>query len=180
MISVAGNVVIDACTLSNFAAVGRLDLLRIRYGTRIRWTETVKFEIGRGVSTDPSLNQVLGATWLGNPIEMRGSPQVLQRIDRIRRGLGATAADPPTLHLGEAEIIDYLETRERSWIFLSDDQPALDLARRRGLSVLDTPLVLADCFASGEVGCPEAYQILVKMDEAGRGVKVPPDHRYVC
>lgn len=180
MISVAGNVMADTCTLANFAVVGRLDLLEVRYGPRIRWTETVQFEVRRGAGVESSLRQVLNASWLGIPMEIVGDIKTLQRVDRIRRGLGATANDQATLHLGEAEIIDFLETRQPSWIFLSDDQSALDLAKRRGLNTIDTPQVLADCFASGEVGCPEAFSILTKMRDEGRGVRVPPDHRYVC
>lgn len=180
MISVAGNVIIDTCTLENFAVVGRLDLLEIRYGNRVRWTETIKFEITRGVRAEPLLRDVLNATWLGAPLQVAGDVQTLQRIERIRRGLGAKLGDPATLHLGEAEVIDYLETREPSWIFVSDDQPSVDLAKRRGLNALDTQRVLADCYASAEIGCPDAYNLLLKMQALGRGVRVPPNHRHVC
>ena len=180
MISVAGNVIIDACTLENFAVVGRLDLLEVRYGHRARWTETIKLEITRGLSADASLQDVLDSTWLGKPIEIAGNVQTLQRIERIRRGLGATRVDPATKHLGEAEVIDYLDRRQPTWIFISDDQPAVDFAMHRGLNAIDTRRVLADCYASGEIGCPDAYNLILKMQSLGRGVRVPPDHRQVC
>lgn len=180
MNSVAGNVIIDACTLQNFVIVDQLDLLKTRYGERICWTETTQFEINRGVRAEPLLQQVLSASWLGVPLQIAGDAQTLQRIDRIRRGLGATRTYPATLHLGEAEIIDFLQTRQPSWIFVSDDQPAVDLAKRRGLNAIDSPQVLADCYAFGEIGCPAAYELLVRMRAAGRGVRVPPDHRHVC
>jgi hypothetical protein len=53
-------------------------------------------------------------------------------VDEIRRGLGATRADPATLHLGEAEAIYVLERYHPDWTFVSDDQPAIDFARRLG------------------------------------------------
>jgi hypothetical protein len=89
---VIGEVIVDACTLWNFAVVERLDLLEVRYGHRgVRWT-----------------------------------------------------------------------------------------ARRRGLTILDTPRVLADCYASGEIGCPAAYELLGEMWAKGRGVRMPLSHRDVC
>lgn len=180
MTSVVGNVVIDACTLWNFAVVGRLDLLQTRYGHRARWTETIRLELARNVRAEPLLQQVLTAQWLGVAMSIAADVQTLIRIDQIRRGLGATTGDPAMKHLGEAEVIHLLETREPSWIFISDDQPAVDLAKRRGLNAIDTQRVLADCYESGEIGCPDAYDLLLEMQAKGRGVRVPPDHRNVC
>lgn len=176
-----GEVMIDACTLWNFAVVQRLDLLEVRYGHRgARWTEAIQLEISRHVREEPLLQAVLEAQWLGEPMPVTGNAETLIRIERIRRGLLATPNDSPTLHLGEAEVIDLLETQHPSWMFVTDDQPAGDLARRRGLTILDTPRVLADCYASGEIGCPAAYDLLSEMWAKGRGVRVPPSHRDVC
>ena len=50
----------------------------------------------------------------------------------------------------------HLGRREPSGIFISDDRPALDFARNRGLFALDTSQVLTECFQQGEVRCPEA------------------------
>jgi hypothetical protein len=177
--SVAGNVLVDTCTLGNFAVVDQLGLLEQRYGHRARWTETIRYEVQRGIPVEPRLQLVLDAEWLGEPIEIDVSPHALRKIDQIRRGLGGTQ-DQPTQHLGEAEMIYYLENLQSGWIFLSDDQAALDLARRRGLTAIDTPLVLAECHAAYEIGCPDAYDLLLKMQDAGRGVRVPDNHRAVC
>jgi hypothetical protein len=99
---VVGEVVIDACTLWNFAVVGRLDLLDGRYSHRgVRWTESIQLEIKRHVREEPQLQDVL--------------------------------------------------TR-----------------------------VLAECHAAGEIGCPDAFDLLKAMAAKGRGVRIPPSHRNVC
>jgi hypothetical protein len=73
-----------------------------------------------------------------------------------------------------------LERYHPDWTFVSDDQPAIDFARHRGLSALDTEAVLAACYENGQIGCPEAYDLLVSMADTGRGVRVPPSNWYVC
>lgn len=180
MNSVAGDVVIDACTLWNFAVVDRLELLEVRYGYRVHWTESIELEIRRHLRQEPQLQVVLQAEWLGTPMPVSVNTDGLRRIEQIRRGLGALQSDPATLHLGEAEIIDLLVTRYPSWLLVTDDQPAADLARRRGITAIDTPRVLADCYASGEIACPAAYELVEEMAAKGRGVRVPPSHRDVC
>jgi len=89
-------------------------------------------------------------------------------------------ADPATLHLGEAEAIYVLERYHPDWTFVSDDQPAIDFARRKGLTAIDSEAVLAGCYENGLVGCPEAFDLLNSMADAGRGVRVPPSHWFVC
>ena len=82
-----GDVYFDTCTLSNFAAVGRLNILEERYGHRARWTETVQFEVRRGIAAAPYLRSVLNAEWLGEPIEIGGGTSV--RPQGIRRSISA-------------------------------------------------------------------------------------------
>jgi hypothetical protein len=118
--------------------------------------------------------------WIGGTVSAADSITALLAVDALRRGLGATQADPATLHLGEAEAIYFLETQRPTWIFISDDRPAVDFALKRGLNAMDTQEMLADCYARGQIGCPEAFELLIKMAAAGRGVRVPPSHWYVC
>jgi hypothetical protein len=33
---------------------------------------------------------------------------------------------------------------------------------------------------TGLISCPTAYELLVELAEAGRGVQVPPSHWYIC
>jgi predicted nucleic acid-binding protein len=168
----AGNAVIDACTLQNFVVVDRLDLLKERFTGHAYWTEAIQYEAGRLGITDTG--------WLGRPIEVGDGVAEIIQIQAIRRALGARRAEPATLHLGEAEAIHYIETREPSWSFISDDQPAVDFARHRGIDAIDTQQVLADCYEDGKIGCPEAFDLLLAMQTAGRGVRIPPSHWYIC
>lgn len=174
-----GDVIFDTCSLSNFSAVDRLDLLEVRYGDRAAWTETIALEVRRGRPKAPYLQRVLDATWLGDPLEVGSSPAELKAIELLRRALGGESSKPMQ-HLGEAEIIYLVENRRPGSIFICDDRPAIDFARRRGIHVLDSSAVLADCYAFGEIGCPDAYNLLKDMADSDRGVFVPPHHRLVC
>lgn len=164
-------VIVDACTLKNFAVVGRLNILEQYFAQRAWWTPAIQHEAGR---LDVPPIDWIGATSAPDDIA------ALLAVDALRRGLGATQADPATLHLGEAEAIYFLETHRPAWTFISDDRPAVDFALKRGLNAMDTQELLADCYARGHIGCPEAFELLVKMAAAGRGVRVPPSHWYVC
>lgn len=174
-----GDVYFDTCTLWNFAAVKRLDLLEGRYGHRARWTETVQWEVQQSVRGTPYLQAVLDAAWLGPPVEIGGGPAALMEIDNIRRGLRALPGSP-TEHLGEAEIIYHLQVVDQGGFFVTDDRLALDFARRRGLFGFDTPKVMAECFAYHEIGCPQAFELIKQMAYADRGVRVPDSHLEVC
>jgi hypothetical protein len=174
-----GDIYFDTCTLSNFAVVDRLDLLDTRYGYRARWTETIQYEVRRGLGTSPYLQRVLDANWLGEPVEVGGTPAALIEINNIRRGLGSLEQDQ-LKHLGEAEIIYHLQHIDVGGIFVTDDQAALDFARRRGVHAFDTRKIMEECYACGEVGCPEAFELLKQMAESDRGVRVPAGHMDVC
>jgi predicted nucleic acid-binding protein len=170
--SAAGNAVIDACTLQNFAVVDRIDLLKERFSGHAYWTPAIQYEAGRLGISDTG--------WLGNPIEVGDSVEVTLRIEGLRSALGARRTDPATLHLGEAEAIYYIETHEPSWSLISDDQPAVDFANHRGINAIDTQQVVGDCYEDGKIGCPEAFDLLLAMQAAGRGVRIPPSHWHIC
>ncbi|NMO50324.1 hypothetical protein HH310_03845 [Actinoplanes sp. TBRC 11911] len=174
-----GDVYFDTCTLSNFAAIGRLDLLEQRYGYRARWTETVQWEVKRGLPAAPYLQQILDAGWLGDPVEISGTPTALTEIDNIRRALGALPGTP-TQHLGEAELIYHLQYGQAGGLLVTDDRSALDFAQRRGVQAFDTRTIIEQCFAFDEVGCPEAYELLIQMADDGRSVRLPATHVEVC
>lgn len=174
-------VVVDACTWQNFAVVDGLWVLKARYAGVAVWTEAIRNELQRGLPAEPKLQEVLDLEndWLGAPGRLEG--ESLGQVDLIRRGIGGVAS-APLQHLGEAEAIHFLEQAAgRRRIFITDDGPAADFARRRpsGIQVLDAASVLADAFAMGEIGCPDAYDMLQAMWNYPREVRVPP-HREVC
>jgi predicted nucleic acid-binding protein len=178
--SVAPTIVCDTNSLWNFAVVGRLDIIETRYGHRITWTDSVADEVRRASGRDLALVDVLSCAWLGEPHEF--DDDCMSDVFAIRRILAAQD-DPLTKHLGEAECIHFIEHEMTgNGILLTDDHAAADLAKRRGIAVLDTLAVMQDAFGMGELSCPEPYELLVKMaDEHDRtGVVVPKSHKDVC
>ncbi|MEV4630498.1 hypothetical protein AB0J90_29980 [Micromonospora sp. NPDC049523] len=121
---------------------------------------------------------LLGAAWLGTPVVVGDLPPAAQQVDRLRRAIGGSGIRGVE-HLGEAQIIHHLLTTGGGTI-ATDDRSAADYAARKGLISLDSNDILADCFEAGLVGCPEAYEILVAMAAAGRGVRLPSSHQHVC
>lgn len=169
----AGDVIIDACTLVNFSVVGRMDLLQERFSGHAHWTYAIQHEATR--------LQVEDTDWLGPPIDVSSDGVIaIIKVEQIRQELGAMSTDPATLHLGEAEAIYYIETHESSWAFISDDRSAADYAENRGLEAALSEEVLADSYERGIIRCPDAFELLLRMEAAGRGVRIPPNHWYVC
>jgi predicted nucleic acid-binding protein len=164
--------VVDACSLKNFAAVDAMSLLRTWCAGDGRWT--------CGVEIEAAALLVTGTEWLGKAISVGEGIEDILAIENYRRLLGALRSDRATKHLGEAEVLFHLDTQQNDWIFVTDDQSALDFARRRGLTAIDTAEIMADCFERGLIGCPAAYELLLQMRALDRGVRVPPDHWQVC
>jgi predicted nucleic acid-binding protein len=172
--------VIDACSLQNFATVDRLHLLEARFQGRAIWVRAVEYEVRRGIEQTRCLERVLRCTWLGDPVDVPTDDVLaLVRVEELRRALGGRA-DRPTEHLGEAESMYYIETVQRSAIFVTDDRPALDFARNRGIAVMSAAEVLHECYTHREIDCPNAYELLQEMAAHGRGVYVPATHHEVC
>lgn len=177
-------IVIDACTWQNFAVVNALWVLEARYAGEAFWTEAIRHELRRGLRAEPHLQGVLDleAAWLGAPLRLDQPGDDV--VDLIRRGLGGDRS-APLQHLGEAEAIRALErTSVRQRVFITDDGPAAEFARRRpsNIRVLDAADVLAEAYAMDDVRCPQAYELLTAMWEyppAPRAVRLPP-HREVC
>lgn len=173
-------IVADTCSLVNFAAVNRMDVVEAALRRRARWTQAVEHEVRCMANRYPPLTTMLTDKWFGNAIELDTDADY-EEVNRIRMALGGVTANP-LRHLGEAESIRAIQSRAElsGSILLTDDVSAGDFARRRGLVVWDTCLLLADAFSMAEVGCPEAYEVLLKMRQADRSVRIPADHRGVC
>jgi hypothetical protein len=54
------------------------------------------------------------------------------------------------------------------------------LATRRGITVKDTRWLISDAYSMGDIGCPEAYEVLKMMADAARPIKLPDSHVDIC
>ncbi|MFF9275032.1 hypothetical protein [Streptomyces griseosporeus] len=170
--------VTDACSVINFAASGDMDVLESGLSVRTpRCTQAVHAELRKWVHNFPGLQRLLDESWLGEPIELN---RVEDRKDvgRLRTALGGTRNEP-TLHLGEAESIHAMLTRAELYgaVLLTDDRDASRLAGRRSLTAWDTTRLLADFHFSGDLEWEQARQVLARMEDAGRGVRVPATYQ---
>jgi predicted nucleic acid-binding protein len=171
-------VVLDACTLENFAVIKRLDLIERLFGEKASWTSAVEQEIIRNAHDRPHLEPLLGASWLGDPIEF-DDPVAIQGIERIRRALGGTT-NLPSQHLGEAQALYYARAVDSTVAIATDDRSAYAMGRTRGVQVIDSAEIARLTYTANLVGCPEAYQLLTEMIAADRRIVVPPSHWHVC
>jgi hypothetical protein len=163
--------------LENFTAVGRVGLLRSLYRDRCSWTVGVQSDIQPRLLVRPDLQEI-DASWLGEPIE-ETDPDGVRLIDLIRRTLGGSTL-LPRQHLAESQAIYHVSHVEKNAIFATDDRGAYSMAVRRGLTVIDTPDILSACYEAGLLACPEAYDLLLAMAAAGRGVAIPETHAQIC
>ena len=175
-------VVADACSIMNFAPIDRMPLLNVALRERGRWTQAVEGEIRRSANTLEfrKLSALLQGGWLGEPIEL-DSAEDLNVVEGIRMALGGVPS-APRQHLGEAESIRAIESRPelKGAIFLTDDGDATYLATRRGITVKDTRWLISDAYSMGDIGCPEAYEVLKMMTDAARPIKLPDSHIDIC
>jgi predicted nucleic acid-binding protein len=178
--AVPGTFIVDTCTIINFAVAARLDLLETTLEGRGRWTESAADEINRAANHWPTLWTIQLACWLGEPIapDREGDTDA---VFRLQRQLGGTRREPRK-HLAEAEAIHLVLCYPEfsGTIFLTDDRSAADLANKRGVNTWRSADVLSAAYRDGRIGCPAAYEVLLDMEQAGRGVHVPADHQLVC
>ena len=175
-------VVVDACSAMNFAAIDRMPLFETALRARGRWTQAVEGEIHRSSNSLEfrSLKALTTGHWLDEAVEL-DSDGDLEAVDQIRAALGGVASEP-LKHLGEAESIRAIEVRAelRGAIFLTDDGDARYIAEHHGITVKDTRWLVEDAWQMGDIRCPEPYEILVAMWQAGRNVVLPNSHRDIC
>lgn len=173
-------VLVDTCTLLNFAAVARLDLLEATLDGCGRWTEAAAREIDNAAEQWPCLWSVDLAGWLGDPLAP-DRPGDDRAVFQLQRQLGGTRKKPRE-HLAEAEAIYLIQNHPefKDAVLLTDDRAAADLAAKRGIEVWLTMNVLSLAYRTGRIGCPEAYNAVQDMVQAGRGVYVPINHELIC
>jgi hypothetical protein len=174
--------VVDACSIMNFAAVDRMGLFQTALRGRGRWTQAVEGEIRRHANTLEfrRLSLLLNGRCFGEAIEL-DSDDDRNAVEDIRMALGGIPAKP-LRHLGEAESIRAIQCRSdlAGAIFVTDDGDATYLARHRGIRVRDTRWLVTEAYSMGDLQCPEPYEILKMMREAERAVDLPGSHKEVC
>lgn len=160
-------VLIDACTWRSFAVVDAIWVLKSHFGCTATWTEAIRHELRLGAPDEPELRRVLDleSRWLGEPLRLDQDGDEV--VDIIRRGLGG-ARSAPMQYLSAAEAIRALERADvRRRRFITDNSMAADFAGRRtsGICAMDTAGVLAEAHKMGQLGCPDAYELLKRMSE---------------
>jgi predicted nucleic acid-binding protein len=164
----------DNTVLCNFAAVDRLDLLKVVLGGRGRWTEAVAYEAGKSARVLPALRGLAGSGWLDEAIEIADDCDVLA-IERIRRAVFGGTEDEPLRHLGEAQtchlILNWASFAGSWWI--SDDKEALRYARHQGITTRETIDLLNIAVVNGDIAARDAYDLMVAMADSGRCLRLP-------
>jgi len=168
----------DNTVLCNFASVDRLDLLRTLLAGRGRWTAAIAYEVSRSATSLPVLAGIAGEGWLGEPIEVSRESEV-QRVNQIRHAVFGGTDDQPLQHLGEAETCFVLKEWPQfagSW-WISDDQESLRYARFQGITARETIDLMTMAVINGDVTDHSAYDLMVKMADEGRGLRLPDSLR---
>ncbi len=142
--------VLDNTAISNFTAVGRMDVLRERYGGRLFVTGEVLAEAERGPDPEAAL-RALEEGWL-QVVAYTGPQRRAVLAELRRRGFGA----------GEASALAACSS-EGTWVFVSDDLDARNEARRLEVGVVGTYGVLARHVAEDRMSLEEGNALLRRM-----------------
>ncbi len=165
----------DNTVLCNFAATGRLDLLKEFIGDRGLIAESIAYEVGNSVAYYAALEAVFSDSWFPDPIraDAPGEPAKVETFRRVRM-----FGDPskPREHLGESETFVLLQGRPEyaGSTFLTDDHDAFRVMDQFGVAVRDTRHVLTTLVARHSITAHDAFDLTVRMEEQGRELRRPP------
>ncbi|GAA2112652.1 hypothetical protein [Actinomadura alba] len=135
--------VFDCMCLSHFALADRLDVLRALYVDHIcHTTHVVREELRAGVDKHPALLDALNLDWL--IIERLDSLQELACFAEWVQRLGSASRN-----LGEASVFSAAELLGA--VAISDDQEAVRVGRRYGLTVHGTLWLLSRACSDGKL-----------------------------
>lgn len=164
----------DNTVLCNFAAVGRLDLLRDWLRGRGRWTDAVALEVRASANHLPDLRCVATEGWLGEPIEI-DDEAAIRKVEQKRRVVfGGTMAEPRK-HLGEAQTCYLLaEVAEfhGSW-WVTDDEDAYEHAGTLGIAAYRTIDIVRHLVADGDVTAEQGFALMGEMVGRDRWLVLP-------
>ncbi|MEU1692234.1 hypothetical protein [Streptomyces hirsutus] len=115
--------------------MGRLDLLRKVLDGCGRWTEAVAEEARRSAAYVRGLSRLPTEGWLGEPIELCTDAEIAL-ADRLRRAVFGGTPTEPLRHLGEAETLALIQTRQEfvGAVWITDDRDAGEYAEPHAAS----------------------------------------------
>ena len=154
------NVIANTTIISNFAAVGRLDILRDLLG-RLYITTDVYAEIQDGLIEGYDFYE--GIEFHVHPPAVDG--WILLTALEGDEELHLFSHLPPTLHRGEASCLAI--AARRGWAFLTDDSRARKSARELKVLISGTLGILVRAFAEKLLSLDEADILLHQMVKAG-------------
>lgn len=148
----------DTVTLSNFAMVGRFELLVTRYGTRLQVTSEVLAEVAEGIIAGyHALHEIETAVDEGR-IGQAGGLKSLADRKTYRELLRLLAP-------GEASCIAHAGACDG--VVVSDDRTARQCCEARGIEVTGTIGILKACTLDQTLSPEEADSVLQAMVDAG-------------
>lgn len=166
----------DNTVLCNFGTVGRLDLLRKVLDGCGRWTEAVAEEARRSAAYVRDLSRLRAEGWLGEPIELCTDAEIAL-ADRLRRAVFGGLPTEPLRHLGEAETLALVQTRQEfaGAVWITDDRDAGEYATARGIPVKNTVTLMREAAVSGQIDYTEGHRLLLAMVAGGRHLRDVPE-----
>ncbi len=147
--------VLDNTAIANFSAVGRMDILRERYGGRLVLTPEVLLEVEKGPHPE-AIRRAIEEGWVELRPLYADSEEHGVFVELRNRGFG----------MGEASSIAACSTGG-TWVFVSDDLDARREASHRGVGVVGTYGVLARQVAEGRMDLKEGNALLRRMIASG-------------
>lgn len=147
--------VLDNTVVSNFSAVGRMDILRERYGGQLMITREVLLEAEKGPHPE-TIRRAIDEGWIELRSLYADSEEHGVFVELRNRGFG----------LGEASSIAVCSTGG-TWVFVSDDLDARREANRQGVGMVGTYGILAREVAEGKMGLAEGNELLRLMVDRG-------------
>jgi hypothetical protein len=166
----------DNTVLCNFAAIQELDVLAVFLDGRGRWVEAVAAETTESVKFYPQLAEI---NWLGDPIEI-DDPQIIEKVESIRRAVFGGTARQPRKHLGEAQTcwLLYNEGNLRESVWITDDRQAFTYGERQGIRTLTTVDLISEAIARADLTPASGWELLARMVDAERdNIRLPRSPR---
>ena len=155
----------DNTVLVNFGHINRLPLLAAMIPDR-RWCEVVSQECAESARVPGLANLRHARDIFGEPLTPteRERSRTFELRDQMR-GPG----DAATKHVGEAETIAIVTSRDIKAVFITDDKGARASAEVRGITVITSWDLLRIAHRKDHIALAEAYSDAQTLDSLDRG-----------